>query len=75
MMGFITRIDFDRKCDVCKQSFTATASGNSHPYDDYSCDQCSWSGLICQTCAGKKCPQCSGQIRSTSDHAPKGLMY
>jgi len=75
MMGFITGIEFHKKCDLCKQSFAATATGSSHPYSDYSCDKCGWNGTICESCARKKCPQCSGQIKSTHDKAPKGLMY
>ena len=75
MMGFITGIEPNRKCDICRQSFIATATGQSHPYDDYSCKNCGWSGTICQTCGLKKCPKCNGQIKSTHDNAPTGLMY
>lgn len=75
MMGFMTGIEPNRKCDICKQSFTATATGNSHPYDDYSCNNCNWSGTICQSCGAKKCPKCNHVIKSTHDKAPNGLMY
>ena len=75
MMGFITGIEPSRKCDICKQSFVATATGTSHPYDDYSCENCSWSGTICPSCGAKRCPKCNGKIKSTHDKAPDGLMY
>lgn len=75
MMEFITRIESSRKCDLCKQSFVAAATGSSHPYDDYSCEKCSWSGTICGACGSKRWPKCTGQIKSTHDKAPKGLMY
>lgn len=75
MMGFITGIEPNKKCDICGNSFIATATGNSHPYDDYSCENCGWSGTICGSCATKGCPECGSKIKSTYDKSGKRLMY
>ncbi len=74
MMGFMTGMD-RRSCDICKQSFVAGATGSSHPYDDYSCEQCDWNGTICEACGRKTCPECTGQIKSTHDKGLNGIMY
>ena len=75
MFEFITSIEPSRKCDTCHKPFIATATGSTHPYDDYSCKKCGWSGTICGVCGQKPCPKCGSKIMSTYDNAPDGLMY
>jgi len=74
MMGFITGMNH-QACDICTRTFVATATGKSHPYDDYSCGKCGWRGTICGNCGMKKCPKCSDQIKSTHNKGHKGIMY
>lgn len=53
------------KCDICNSGFIGTATGSSHPYDDYTCIKCGWKGTICESCAKNNCIQCDGTLKST----------
>jgi len=44
-MGFLTGISFSLRCDKCGSGFHSAATGSSHPYNDYKCLRCNWSGM------------------------------
>jgi len=75
-MGFITSIHREKKCEICGERISlAAASGSSYPYNDYSCESCSWSATICGACGLNNCPKCDGQIKSVAEKSPVRLMY
>ncbi|MEA1920107.1 MAG: hypothetical protein U9N52_09725 [Campylobacterota bacterium] len=77
-MDFITGFDHVQ-CNKCKTTFLTVATAHSHPYDDYSCDQCEWRGALCGSCASTGCPECSGSVKSTNESASEesggNIMY
>ena len=73
MMGFITGIDYGKKCEVCGKQIVVTMTGNSAPYDTFICKSCGWRGIVCQSCAKKGCPKCKGTIQS--EQQSTGMMY
>ena len=53
------------KCASCKSTIVSAATGSTHPYNDYECDQCGWAGTICEDCGSEVCQKCGGQLKST----------
>lgn len=74
MMGFITNIS-STKCDVCHKSFSSGATGDSSPYNDYSCVKCNWTGTVCNSCGKKPCVKCGNKIQSTYEKSGVNIMY
>lgn len=62
-MGFLTGLHV-LKCDRCGNSLVSGATGDSHPYSDYSCE-CGWSGTLCDDCGKRGCPSCKKPVEST----------
>ncbi len=52
-------------CDICKVTFSATSTGNLHPYDDFKCVKCNWKSTLCKSCGKKSCPKCGGELETT----------